>query len=111
MGQVYLARDTLLDRLVAIKFLGKALTHPLARERMLVEARAVARLHHPNVMAAHRFGEVDGRPYLVTEYVRGRSLRELTMPVPWRRALEIGRGIARGLGEAHRQGVLHRDIK
>ena len=56
-------------------------------------------------------GEVEGRPYLVTELVRGRSLAELPKPVPFEQALSIGLGIARGLAAAHKKGVLHRDVK
>jgi serine/threonine protein kinase len=112
MGCVYLARDTLLDRSVAIKFIAVA-SEPgaEARERFLIEARAIARLQHPNVVGVHRLGEVAGRPYLVSEFVDGRTLQELAKPVSWQQALGIGLGIARGLSAAHRAGVLHRDIK
>ncbi len=111
MGQVYLAEDRLLARLVAIKIIASPAPGQAARARFFVEARAVARLSHPNVVAVHRVGEVRRRPFLVSEYVRGQSLAELAKPVPWRRALEIGVGLARGLAAAHRRGVLHRDIK
>jgi serine/threonine protein kinase/formylglycine-generating enzyme required for sulfatase activity len=111
MGQVWLARDTALDRLVAIKFISSAQPDAQARRRFLVEARAIARLQHPSVVTIHRVGEVDGYPYLVSEFVRGESLDRLSCPVPWRRALEIGLEVARGLAVAHRQGVLHRDVK
>ena len=109
MGQVYLAHDRVLDRPVAIKFVTTLESD--ARERFMVEARAAARIQHPNVMAMYRVGELDGRPYLITEYVRGQSLSELGLPLPWREALRLGVGLARGLAAAHRQGVLHRDIK
>ncbi len=111
MGSVYLARDVVLDRPVAMKFLGALRPDPAERERFLVEARAVARIHHPNVMSIFRVGEVKGRLYLVTEYVRGDNLADLDLPLPWSKVLEIGIGLARALGAAHRQGVLHRDIK
>lgn len=111
MGVVFLAHDTLLDRPVAIKFVSALEVDTATRERFLTEARAVARLSHPNVVAIHRVGEVRQRPYLVSEYVRGISLAAVTKPVPWERALRIGIGLARGLGAAHRRGVLHRDIK
>ncbi|MCB9717260.1 MAG: protein kinase [Myxococcales bacterium] len=110
MGVVYLAHDRLLDRAVAIKFLRTALTER-ARRRFVVEARAAARIHHPNVMAIHRVGELDGHPYIVSEYVRGQSLSDMKAPLPWARVLELGIGLARGLATAHRHGVLHRDIK
>ncbi|HEX7836994.1 MAG TPA: protein kinase [Kofleriaceae bacterium] len=111
MGVVFLAHDTLLDRMVAIKFISALEVNPPTRERFLVEARAVARLSHPNVVAVHRVGEVSQRPYLVAEYARGTSLARVAKPIPWQRALKIGIGLARGLGAAHQRGVLHRDIK
>src|ERR1044071_3023267 len=110
MGQVYLAHDLLLDRPVAVKFIQGAET-PAARARIIDEARAVARLAHPNVVAIYRVAEVEGHPYLVTEYVRGRTLDELELPVRWQQVLEIALDLARGLAAAHRRGVLHRDVK
>src|SRR3954471_6048822 len=110
MGQVYLAHDLLLDRPVAVKFVQGAET-PAARARILDEARAIARLQHPNVVAIHRVAEVDGHPYLVSEYIAGKGLDELTWPVPWRRVLDIAIDLTRGLAAAHRRGVLHRDVK
>ncbi len=111
MGQVHLARDTLLDRLVAVKFLSSLAPDEGQRERFRTEARAVARLQHPNIVAVHRIGEVLRRPYLVSEFVRGESLDKQAWPVPWERVLGLGIGLARGLAAAHRKGVLHRDIK
>ena len=111
MGQVYVARDVFLDRLVAVKFLLAVGTDAAALERMRIEARAIARLQHPNVVVVHRTGEAAGFPYLVSELLRGQTLAELPRPVPWRRALELGIGLARGLAAAHQRGVLHRDIK
>jgi hypothetical protein len=109
-GQVWLADDTLLDRAVAIKFVATG-PDARARERFSIEAKAVARLSHPNVVTVHRVGEVDGHPYLVSELVRGRSLDALDLPIPWQRARELGIGLARGLAAAHRAGIIHRDIK
>jgi eukaryotic-like serine/threonine-protein kinase len=111
MGLVFLAHDTLLDRPVAIKFISALDIGATARERFFTEGRAVARLTHPNVVAVHRVGEVKQRPYLISEYVRGTSLADVAKPIPWERTLKIGIGLARGLGAAHRRGVLHRDIK
>ncbi|HTE56201.1 MAG TPA: serine/threonine-protein kinase [Kofleriaceae bacterium] len=111
MGQVYLAHDRLLDRPVAIKFAGMGEVGEATRERFFAEARAVARLSHPNIVAVHRFGEVRRRPYLVSEYVRGPSLDRLDKPLPWRRLHKIGLGLARGLAWAHENGVLHCDVK
>ncbi len=110
MGMVFLAHDTVLDRAVAIKFLA-APQRPQLRARMQIEARAVARLQHPNVVAVYRVGSVDGHPYLVTELVRGSPLSQLPRPQPWREVLRLGVGLARGLAAAHRRGVLHRDLK
>ena len=74
MGQVYLARDTLLDRAVAIKFISGLGLSPTMIERFLNEARAAARIQHPNVVAVYRVGELQSRPYLVSEFIKGRSL-------------------------------------
>src|SRR3977135_3381735 len=71
MGQVYLAHDSLLDRPVAVKF---PRADPAMVARFFDEARAIARLQHPNVVAIYRVAEIAGHPYLVTEYVRGRAL-------------------------------------
>ena len=111
MGYVYLARDTLLDRLVAIKFVAPDASDPAARERFPLEARAVARLQHPNIVAAYRVGNIDGHPYLASEYVAGSRLDRLARPMEWQRVLSIGVGLARGLAAAHHSRVLHRDIK
>ncbi|MFP2928547.1 protein kinase domain-containing protein, partial [Pyxidicoccus sp. 3LG] len=111
MGVVYLAQDTSLDRRVAVKFIASHQPEPWVRAYFETEARAIARLQHPNVVTVFRVGEVEGRPYIVSEYVEGQSLAELPLPVPWRRVLALGIGLARGLAAAHRQGVLHRDLK
>lgn len=111
MGEVFLARDTFLDRLVAIKFISRDNSSISAKERFYVEARAVARLQHPNVVTLYRAGEERGRSYLVSEFVRGQSLERQQTPLPWTQVLEIGLGLARGLASAHERGVLHRDIK
>ncbi|HEX7841649.1 MAG TPA: serine/threonine-protein kinase, partial [Kofleriaceae bacterium] len=111
MGQVWLAHDTVLDRLVAVKFIAELPARDAARQRFLTEARAAARVQHPNITAVYRVGEIGPRPYLISEYVRGGSLDQLARPVAWPRLLEIAIGLARGLAAAHRQGVLHRDLK
>src|SRR5215470_2977087 len=110
MGEVYLARDSLLDRAVAVKFV-QAAEDPAARARLFDEARAIARLQHPNVVAIYRVAEVAGHPYLVSEYVRGRPLDQIDRPAPSRQVLELALDLARGLAAAHRCGVLHRDVK
>jgi serine/threonine protein kinase/pimeloyl-ACP methyl ester carboxylesterase/hemoglobin-like flavoprotein len=111
MGMVYLGHDDVLERPVALKFLATADPKIAARDRFLIEARAIARLQHPNVVGIYRVGEVMGRPYLAYELVTGQSLDELAKPVHWSRALELVLGVARGLSAAHGRDVLHRDVK
>jgi formylglycine-generating enzyme required for sulfatase activity len=111
MGRVYLCHDLLLDRPVAIKFIARPDPDGHRRERFLLEGRTLARLVHPNVVLTFRVGDVEGRPFLVSEFVAGQSLDHLERPVHWRRALDIGIGLARGLAAAHRAGILHRDVK
>jgi formylglycine-generating enzyme required for sulfatase activity len=111
MGEVYLAQDTVLDRAVAVKVIASLEPGPVARERFLREARAIARLQHPNVVAVYRAGEVAGQPYLVSELVRGGSLDGMEFPLPRERLLRACIGLASGLAAAHRRGVLHRDLK
>ncbi len=110
MGRVYLAHDTLLDRHVAVKFVD-ASEGAAAKSRVFEEARAIARLQHPNVVAIYRVAESAGHPYLVSEYVRGRSLDRVERPVAPALALSLALDLARGLAAAHRCGVLHRDVK
>jgi eukaryotic-like serine/threonine-protein kinase len=109
MGQVYLARDVELDRLVAIKVMSTP--DPAYYELIRMEAQAAAAIQHPNVVTIYRVATLYGRPYIVTEYIRGTNLHDLDKPVPWRRALFIGIDLARGLAAAHRHDVLHRDLK
>ena len=111
MGAVWLGHDTLLDRPVALKFLSNPEEGTQGRTRLLSEARALARVHHPNVAAVYRIGEAEGRPYIAYEYIDGVSLAQTATPLGWRSVLEIGLGLARGLAAVHRQGVLHCDIK
>ena len=110
MGTVYLARDTLLDRDVALKLIPRA-SSELARQRFLIEARAVARIRHPNVVVVHRVGMANEQPYIVYDLVRGRTFGELPRPAPWPKVLELAVGATRGLAAAHACSVLHRDIK
>ena len=111
MGQVYLAYDTLLQRQVAIKWLVSVEPDAAAQARFLTEARAIARLHHPNVLSIYRIGQSGTRWYLISEFVHGRSLDKLTTPVPPQQAMAIAHGLAQALAVAHRHGILHRDIK
>lgn len=110
MATVHLARDTSLDRLVAIKFISTSFADPLARERLRREAKAIARLQHPNVVAIYRVGDIDDQPYIAYEYIEGRQLDEFPRPVDWMRALRIGLGISRGLAAAHHRGIVHRGL-
>jgi predicted Ser/Thr protein kinase len=109
MGAVYVAHDTLLDRPVAIKLLAVR-GDPALRERLFVEARAVAQLKHPNVVGVYRVGEHENQPFIVYELVRGKSLRDFQKPCRWTKAVEVGIGVARGLAAVHRRAILHRDI-
>ncbi|MFZ5896093.1 MAG: protein kinase domain-containing protein [Myxococcota bacterium] len=111
MGRVFLAYEATLDRLVAIKFILGTASSGRARERFLLEARAVARLAHANIVSVHRIGEVGGQPYVAYEYVDGRSLAERPRPADWFDVLRIGLGVSRALAAAHAKGVLHRDVK
>jgi serine/threonine-protein kinase len=114
MGSVYLARDLALDREVAIKVVKTASSAPEVHDRLRREARTAAKLSHPNIVPLHAFGEVEGMPYFVMGYVRGESLaaklrREGALPED--EALRILADVADALDHAHRQGVVHRDVK
>jgi serine/threonine protein kinase len=114
MGEVYRARDTRLGRDVAVKVLPGELSHtPDRLRRFEQEARLAGSLNHPNVLALYDVGSDSGVPYLVTELLEGRSLRELLErgPLPVRRAVDCTQQIARGLSAAHTKGVVHRDLK
>jgi len=114
MGEVYRARDTRLDRTVAIKVLPGHLTHdPQLRERFDREARAVSSLNHPNICVLHDIGEEGGVGFLVMEYLDGESLaaRLERGPLPVADALRYAIEIAGALDAAHRRGVVHRDLK
>jgi serine/threonine protein kinase len=108
MGRVYMAHDTLLDRIVAIKFLAMQRTSSTDRSRFLTEARALARLSHPYVITIYRVEEISGSLFLVSEFIRGQSLDRGPRPMPWPQVLKLGIGLARGLAAAHRQQILHR---
>ncbi|HEX2835209.1 MAG TPA: protein kinase [Thermoanaerobaculia bacterium] len=114
MGDVYRARDTRLDRDVAVKVLPERIARDAeARMRFEREAKAVAALTHPNILAIHDYGSEDGRTFSVTELLEGHTLRQriLEGPLPWRKAVEIGAAIADGLAAAHAKGIVHRDLK
>jgi len=114
MGEVYRARDTRLDRTVAIKILPQHLSEkPDARERFEREARAISSLSHPNICHLYDIGSQDGTSYLVMEYLEGETLaaRLTKGPLPLEQVLRYGIELAEGLEIAHRGGVVHRDLK
>jgi len=114
MGEVYRARDTTLGRDVAIKMLPAFLSHePDRLRRFEQEARAAAALNHPNILAVYQMGTYKDSPYLVSELLEGRTLREQLMRgmMPVRKATEYGVQIAHGLAAAHDKGIVHRDLK
>jgi eukaryotic-like serine/threonine-protein kinase len=115
MAEVYLARDQLLDRPVAVKVLfAEYARDPSFVERFRREAQSAASLNHPNIVAIYDWGQERGTYFIVMEYVRGRSLRDVVQvngPFSARRTAEIGAEIAGALEFAHRNGVVHRDVK
>jgi serine/threonine-protein kinase len=115
MSRVYRARDRQLGRKVAIKILHERYAdNPEYVERFRREARAVARLSHPNIVTVIDRGEADGSQYIVFEHVEGEDLKQLvsrTGPLPARRVLDLGIDIAQALAFAHANGVVHRDVK
>ncbi|HEX6850844.1 MAG TPA: protein kinase [Candidatus Polarisedimenticolaceae bacterium] len=114
MGVVFRAWDEHLERQVAVKVLPPGtLADDRARARFRDEARALSRLDHPNIATAHDFDTVDGRDFLVMEFVAGPALDEIARgaPVPEKRVLEWGIQLADGLAAAHAHGVIHRDLK
>jgi eukaryotic-like serine/threonine-protein kinase len=114
MGEVYLAHDAKLDRPVALKFLSPDLAVDRHRlRRFHQEARAASSLNHPHIIVVHDVGEVDGRPYLVTEFIEGETLRHRLRrgPLTIRDVVDIGVQVASALGAAHARGLVHRDLK
>src|ERR1700687_511761 len=114
MGEVYRARDTRLDRTVAIKILPGYLSEkPDAKQRFEREARAISSLQHPNICTLFDIGSQNGTDFLVMEYLEGEPLADrLTKgPLPSEQVLKYGIEIAEGLEKAHRSGIIHRDLK
>jgi serine/threonine protein kinase/tetratricopeptide (TPR) repeat protein len=114
MGEVYRGRDPRLGRDIAIKVLAQDSSQDVeATARLEREARAIAALSHPNIVAVHDVGHEDGTFYVVTELLEGRTLRESIRqsPMTWRRAVEIGAEVAEGLAAAHVKSIVHRDLK
>jgi serine/threonine protein kinase len=114
MGEVYRARDTRLDRSVAIKILPAHLSSdPIRKQRFEREARAISGLNHPHICVLHDVGNEDGIDYLVMECVEGETLAKRLEkgPLPFDQVLKYGAQIANALDRAHRCGVIHRDLK
>src|SRR2546426_8287422 len=114
MGEVYKARDTKLDRDVAIKVLPQSVAvDPDTLARFEREAKAVAALSHPNILAIFDFGTHEGIAYAVMELLEGETLlgKLDAGPIPQKQAVDYALQIARGLSAAHEKGVVHRDVK
>ena len=114
MGEVYRARDTRLGRDVAVKVLPEDVANdPRALARFESEARAVAALSHPNILALFDVGEFGGVQFAVTELLEGETLRDLLGrgPMTVRKALDVALQVAEGLAAAHGKGIVHRDVK
>ena len=114
MGEVYRARDERLDRDVAIKVLpASSFEDPIARARLLQEARAAAALNHPHICTVYEVGEADGQTYIAMELVEGQPLNQRLKagPLPAQQVVRYGRQLADALAHAHERGVVHRDLK
>jgi serine/threonine protein kinase len=112
MGVVYKADDTKLKRLVALKFLSRGLeAHEPERARFLQEAQAAATLNHPNICTIHEISEYEDQPFIVMEYVDGKTLRQMAPIQKMQDALGYAIQIGEALQEAHSRGVVHRDVK
>lgn len=114
MGEVYKARDTRLERTVALKILPESFAaDPPRLQRFEQEARILATLSHANIVAVYDVGSYAGKPYLVSEFLEGKTLRERLDdgPLPVRKAIEYATEIAQGLAAAHEKGIVHRDLK
>ncbi|MGD9346270.1 MAG: protein kinase [Candidatus Aminicenantes bacterium] len=114
MGVVYKAEDTKLKRTVALKFLPPELTHvPELKERFMREAQAAAALDHPNICTVHEFDETDATTFISMAFIDGQSLKTKmeSGSLELEDALDIATQVAEGLSEAHKKGIVHRDIK
>src|SRR5215469_13223799 len=114
MGEVYRARDSRLNREVAIKVLPTLVSgEPDRLQRFEIEAKAAAALSHPNILSVFQMGTHEGVPYLVSELLDGKTLAESLRrgPLPLRQVIQYATQIAHGLAAAHEKGIVHRDLK
>ena len=114
MGEVYRARDTRLERELAIKTLSQELCcHPEALSRFDREARSASALSHPNIVTIYELGQVNGTHYIAMELVQGETVRALLTsgPIPFRQAVALAAQVADGMAKAHEIGIVHRDLK
>src|SRR5271163_3298671 len=114
MGEVYRAKDTRLGRDVALKILPDSFARDAdCLRRFEQEARAVATLNHPNILAIHDIGKYEGSPFLVSELLEGETLRSVLErgALPQRKTIDYGVQISQGLAAAHEKGIVHRDLK
>ena len=113
MGVVYKALDAKFNRTVAIKFLSGTLADTDGRRRFVREAQTASSLNHPHILTVHDIGELDGRQYLVTEFVDGGTLRDWRSAAErsWREVADLMLGVADALAVAHEAGIVHRDLK
>src|SRR6185436_19865928 len=114
MGEVFLAKDVRLGRMVALKLLDPSLTGDTqSRLRFLREARLASTLDHPNICTVHEVGEANGRPFIAMQFVEGETLKQTIggQPMSLESLLSISLQVADALAAAHAQGIIHRDIK
>jgi TolB-like protein/predicted Ser/Thr protein kinase len=114
MGIVYKAEDIKLKRFVALKFLPPELTHiPDVKDRFMREAQAAAALDHPNICTVYEFDQAEGKAFISMAYIEGQSLKKKidSGPLELEEALKIATQVAEGLQEAHKKGIVHRDVK
>ncbi len=112
MGIVYKAKDTKLDRFVALKFLAaKVASTDSDRQRFMQEAKAAATLNHPNICTIYDVAEYEGQLFIAMEFIEGETLRDRKNNISLKQSIEIGIQIAEGLAAAHEKGIVHRDIK
>ncbi len=112
MGIVYKAKDTKLDRFVALKFLTKNVgSSESDRQRFMIEAKAAATLNHPNICTIYDVSEFEGQLFIAMEFIDGETLRDRKNNISLKQSIEIGIQVAEALAAAHEKGIVHRDIK